>query len=192
MMADYHTHTCRCGHARGQAREYLEQARQKGLREIGFSDHIPMYWLPPEQRNPGLAMAEADFPGYLAEVLELAAESPCPEVRLGVEVDYIPGYEAEAARMLAGHPFDYVIGSVHFIGRWAFDSPHELEEYGRRDIDEVYRQYFDLISRAAQSGLFDIIAHPDLVKKFGYRSRTDPAVFYRQAARAMAAGGPPL
>lgn len=189
MMIDYHLHTSRCGHARGEMPEYIEEARKKGLTEIGFSDHAPMYWLSREQRDPGLAMEEADFPGYIAEVLSLAESYPDVKVRLGVEVDYIPGYEEKAARMLSGYPFDYVIGSVHFIDGWAFDSPYQLEEYGRRDIREVYRQYFELVCRAAGSGLFDIMAHPDHVKKFGFQPGKALTDFYRQAARAFAGAG---
>lgn len=189
MMSDYHIHTSRCGHARGEMPQYLAEAWKKGLKEIGISDHVPMYWLSPDLRDPGLAMSEGEFPGYIDEVRLMAAGCPDVKVLLGVEADYIPGFEAEAARILSGRPFDYIIGSVHFIDGWAFDSPHQLDEYSRRDIDEVYRQYFDLICRAASSGLFDIIAHPDLVKKFGYRPRENPASLYRQAARAFAGAG---
>lgn len=189
MTCDYHIHTSRCGHARGEMRQYVEEARKKGLTEMGFADHVPMYWLPRERRDPGLAMPEGDFPGYVAEVAELAGSSPGIDIRLGVEVDYIPGHEEEAAAILKGRPFDYVIGSVHFIDGWAFDSPHQLEEYGRREIGEVYREYFDLICRAAGTGLFDIMAHPDLVKKFGYRPGTGLGELYRQTARALARAG---
>lgn len=189
MIIDYHIHTCRCGHARGEMPEYLAEARKKGLKEIGFSDHVPMYWLSREQRDPGLAMEEADFPGYIAEVLSLADLYPDLKVRLGVEVDYIPGHEEEAARILAGFKFDYVIGSVHFIDGWAFDSPYQLEEYGRRNIEDIYCRYFELLCRGADSGIFDIMAHPDLIKKFGYRPEKVPVDLYRQAARAFAGAG---
>ncbi|MCL6610757.1 MAG: histidinol-phosphatase HisJ family protein [Peptococcaceae bacterium] len=189
MIHDYHIHTSRCGHARGEIQEYIDRARRMGLLEIGISDHVPMYWLPPDRRDPGLAMDGAHFPGYVREVLEMSEKHSDIGIRLGVEVDYIPGFEEEAAAALSGHPFDYVIGSVHYIGGWAFDSPKYLEEYGRRDIGEVYRDYFNLVSRAAGSGLFDIIAHPDLVKKFGFRPEGDLAGFYRQAARSFAEAG---
>lgn len=189
MMLDYHIHTSRCGHARGEMQEYIDRAREQGLREIGFSDHVPMYWLPREKRDSGLAMDETRFPDYIADVRRLAGNNPDIGVRLGVEVDYIPGCEEEAGGFLSGLPFDYVIGSVHLIGGWAFDSPYQLEEYGRRDIEDIYREYFELICRAAGSGLFNIIAHPDLVKKFGYRPRGDLTGLYRQAARAFAGAG---
>ncbi|MCL6478703.1 MAG: histidinol-phosphatase HisJ family protein [Peptococcaceae bacterium] len=189
MMPDYHIHTARCGHARGEMPQYIARAREKGLKEIGFADHVPMYWLPAERRDSGLAMAEDHFPGYMEEVLSLRGEHPDIDILLGVEVDYVPGWEKEASRILSGHPFDYVIGSVHYIDGWAFDSPRQVDGYGRRDIESIYRDYFDLLCRAAASGLFDIIAHPDLVKKFGHRPGKVPTELYRQAAGAFARAG---
>ncbi len=189
MMIDYHIHTSRCGHARGKMSEYVEEARKKGLAEMGFSDHGPMYWLTPDLRDPGLAMAEDEFPRYLEEVSALGKMYPDVNIRLGVELDYIPGFEKQAARLLSGLPLDYVYGSVHFIGGWAFDSPRQLEEYGRRDIKEVYRQYFNLLCGAADTGLFDIMAHPDLVKKFGHRPAKELTELYLQAARTFARAG---
>jgi histidinol-phosphatase (PHP family) len=71
--------------------------------------------------------------------------------------------------LLEAHPFDYVIGSVHHLGAWGFDDPRQIGEYDSRDIDEVWIEYFELVGDAAESGLFTILGHLDLVKKFGYR-----------------------
>ncbi|MGB9826468.1 MAG: histidinol-phosphatase, partial [Desulfofundulus sp.] len=76
-----------------------------------------------------------------------------------------------------------------YLGTWGFDNPDQVEEYGRRDIDELYRQYFSLVQQAALAGLFDVIAHPDLIKKFGYRARMDLLEVYEETARAFAEGG---
>ncbi|HBV99013.1 MAG: histidinol phosphatase [Peptococcaceae bacterium BICA1-7] len=189
MIPDYHIHTGRCGHASGGMRQYADEAVNKGLGEIGFSDHIPMYWLPSDSRDPGLAMAEEQFPGYVAEVLGLKSEFSSLSIRLGVEVDYIPGRETAIKPFLLGCPFDYVIGSVHYIDGWGFDNPALLEEFGRQNIDEIYEKYFDLLCAAASSRLFDIIAHPDLIKKFGHRPAAPPLELYRRAAVAMAGAG---
>lgn len=189
MIPDYHIHTSLCGHARGDMEQYVEEALKKGLKEIGFSDHVPMYWLAAGSRDPGLAMDDPMFPGYVSRVLSLSESTEGLSVRLGVEVDYIPGWEREARKKLSGYPFDYVIGSVHYIGGWAFDHPLYIDGYGSRDIDEIYRDYFDLLCSAAGAGIFDIIAHPDLVKKFGHRPGRPPTYHYRRAARAFAAAG---
>lgn len=189
MIPDYHIHTSLCGHAGGDMEQYVEEAGKKGFKEIGFSDHVPMYWLAAECRDPGLAMDDLEFPGYVSRVLSLRESSPELSIRLGVEVDYIPGWESEAGKIISAYPFDYVIGSVHYIDGWGFDNPALIGEYSRRQLGEIYRQYFDLICGAAKSGIFDVIAHPDLVKKFGYRLSPAPVELYRRAARAFAGAG---
>lgn len=189
IIPDYHIHTNRCGHARGQMQEYVEEARNKGCKEIGFSDHLPMYWLPSNFRDPGLAMQESDFPVYIKNVLDLGRTTQSLSIRLGVEVDYVSGWDKNVSQIISSHPFDYVIGSIHFIEGWAFDNPHRLAEYNHRNLEEVYEKYFNLLCEAAASGLFDIIAHPDLIKKFGFRLTNPPLRLYRQAAVAFAKAG---
>ena len=111
-------------------------------------------------------MCELD--DYVAEVRALMDAYP-GYVLLGVEADYRRGTVDEVAGLLAGQPFDYVIGSVHYLGDWGFDDPRQMAEYGGRDIDAVWIEYFELVGEAAESGLFTILGHLDLVKKFGYR-----------------------
>ncbi|MHB8155934.1 MAG: histidinol-phosphatase HisJ family protein [Desulfocucumaceae bacterium] len=189
MIPDYHIHTSRCGHASGRINEYVEEALKKGFEEIGFSDHIPMYWLPEEGRDPGLAMGSEDFSLYITEVLELREQYPNLGIRLGVEVDYMPGKEIIAAKVLSGHPLDYVIGSVHYIEGWGFDNPLLVDEYSRHDLEDLYSRYFELLCGAAESGLFDTMGHPDLLKKFGHRTPVAPLELYRRAAVAFARAG---
>lgn len=183
MLLDYHWHTKRCGHARDEMKDYILAARVRGLKEVGFADHIYLYWLPPEKRDPGLAMAEKEMPEYIAEINRLQREYPDMKIRIGLEVDYIPGWEAEVSKILKKLPLDYVLGSVHYIDDWGFDNPDLLAEYDKRDIEATYRQYFKLVQQAAASGLFDVIAHADLIKKFGYRPRSKLARLYEQTAR---------
>jgi len=186
---DYHTHTTRCGHAEGRMEEYVEAAIAAGLREIGFSDHVPMYWLPEEQRDPGTAMRMEELEAYVADVLRLRERYPEIPIRLGLEADYIPGREEELARLLEPYPWDYVIGSVHFIGDWNFDHEGYIHRYAEWDIDELYAKFFSLETMAARSGLFDIMAHIDLVKKFGHRAKHDLSRAYADVAAAMAEAG---
>ena len=189
MIPDYHWHTARCGHAHGKMSEYVDEARSRGLAEVGFADHVPMYWLPAAERNSGLAMAGEEFPLYVQRVLELQGEARAPEIRLGVEADFIPGAGDELRNILIAYPFDYVIGSVHYINGWGFDNPDLVHEYGHRNLFEIYALYFEQLCAAARSGLFDIIAHPDLIKKFGYRLPEPPLDLYREAALAFAEAG---
>jgi len=169
--------------------EYVEAAIAAGLREIGFADHIPMYWLPPERRAPDTAMAMEELEAYVEDVLRLRSRYPEIPIRLGIEADFIPGYEEELARLLQPYPWDYVIGSVHFIGDWNFDHPDYVHRYAEWDIDELYLQFFRLEMLAARSGLFDIMAHLDVVKKFGHRATRDLSETYAEVARVMAEAG---
>lgn len=188
-LVDYHVHTARCGHAVGEMAAYVERAVRAGLPEMGFSDHIFMYWLPPERRDPELAMPEAQFDEYVESVERLRHRYPQIDIRLAVEADFIQDREATLAGVLARHPWDYVLGSVHFIGEWGMDDARYVPTYDEWDIDELYETYFGLILRAADSGYFDTMAHLDLVKKFGHRARKDVSALYERVARGLAASG---
>ena len=163
-LPDYHTHSARCGHASGTPAEYVEAARVAGLLAIGVADHLPL--LP--EPDPELSMEACELGDYVGEVLELKAAFP-GFVLLGVEADYRPETVSEARSLLESQPFDYVIGSVHHLGDWGFDDPRQMEGYSSRKIDDVWVDYFELVGEAAESGLFTILGHLDLVKKFGYR-----------------------
>ncbi|HHX87059.1 MAG TPA: histidinol-phosphatase HisJ family protein [Firmicutes bacterium] len=166
-MIDYHIHTSLCGHASGTLSQYLVLAREKGLQEIGFADHFPLGLLGYAPRNK-VTMEPEELAGYMAEVRQLNGRFPEVTVRLGVEVDFLPGKSSIIAKQLAGYSFDYVIGSVHFIEGWDFTHPDRAGEYEDKDLRELYDRYFNLVWEACRSGLFDIIGHVDVIKKFGY------------------------
>ncbi len=187
MPVDYHIHTKRCGHATGEMAEYVRAAKGRGLVEMGFADHIPMYFFPPESRDPEIAMPEQELPDYVAEVRALQEEfAPFP-LKLGIEADYTPGMEKALKAVIDRFDFDYVLGSVHFLDGWGFDNPKYIEEYGRRDILQIYEQYFAVVQQAAASGMFDSLAHPDLIKKLGFRPHRDLGYLYEQTVKAIAA-----
>jgi histidinol-phosphatase (PHP family) len=188
-LVDYHVHTARCGHAEGGMRDYVRGAVAGGVREMGFSDHLYLYWLDPHARDPELAMLEQELAPYVAEVELLRQEFPDLPLRLGVEADYIADSEDALRAALGRHEWDYVLGSVHFIGDWGFDDSRHLRGYEGWDIDQLYETYFDLACRAAESGCFDTIAHLDLIKKFGHRPERPPIELYRRVARRLAASG---
>lgn len=188
-LVDYHIHTARCGHAIGEMAAYVERAVRAGLPEIGFSDHIFLYWMPPDQRDPELAMPENEFDAYVEDVQRLQHAHPEITIRLAVEADFIVDHEATLKGILDTYPWDYVLGSVHFIGDWGMDDGRYLARYDAWDIDELYEHYFSLVLRAADSGHFDTMAHLDLVKKFGHRARKDLADLYARVARGLAAAG---
>lgn len=169
---DTHVHTRRCGHAGGMDEEFVGAAIARGLGAIALTDHAPFYWLPPEQRDPRLAMPFEDLPRYVEDVLALRERCRDRiEVLLGVEADYIAGREEELVRLLEAFPFDVVLGSVHFLDGWLVDAPSSLARFdqGQTEVDRVWERYAGLLIAAAGSRLFDVLTHLDLPKKFGHR-----------------------
>jgi histidinol-phosphatase (PHP family) len=167
--------------------EYVAHARRVGLTDFGFSDHLHLYWLPVDERDSELAMAEEELEAYVEDVLRLRRDNPDLTIRLAIEADYVDGHDAELRAVLERYPWDYVLGSVHFIERWGLDDERYLSEYDRWDVDELYARYFGLLERAAETGLFDSMAHPDLVKKFGYfpSERFDLLALYERVAETF-------
>jgi len=183
-MPDYHTHTSRCGHAVGRPEDYVAAALDGGLSGIGISDHMPLAGHP----DPALSMTPADLPDYVAEVLEVKRKHP-GFVLLGIEADYFPDRAGDVRAVLESQPFDYVIGSVHYLDGWGFDNPENLAGYAERDINAVYARYFELLGDAAATGLYTIIGHLDLVKKFGYRPTSNMAQVLDTLLRRLARAG---
>ena len=189
---DTHVHTSRCGHAGGTDEEFVEAAIACGLGAIALTDHAPFYWLPSEQSDPRLAMSFEDLPRYVDEVLAMAARYRGRiEVLLGVEADYIAGREEDLVRLLAAYPFDVVLGSVHFVDGWLVDAPSSLArlDQGQAEVDRVWELYTELLIAAAGSGLFDVLTHLDLPKKFGHRPSIPFGGRQREVVAAVAASG---
>ena len=169
-VPDYHMHTPRCHHAEGRVADYARAAVRAGLNEIGMSDHSPM----PEGFTDDWRMAMSELDDYIAEVRAARdAFEGRLVIRLGLEADFRPGSEAAVAEMIRAHDWDYVIGSVHYIEGWDFDNPDKLREWDGRNIEDAWCDYFELVAASARTGLFDIIGHPDLIKKFGHRAPED-------------------
>ena len=170
LPADYHTHTPLCRHATGEPTELAAQAVRLGLKEIGFSDHAPM----PRDDFDNWRMRGADLDHYVAGVEQARRDHPNLVIKLALEVDYLPGYEGWIQDLASRHPWDYFIGSVHYISdAWAIDNPAEIARWKDREPIEVWTAYFERLTLAAESGLFDIIGHADLCKKFSYYPKQD-------------------
>jgi histidinol-phosphatase (PHP family) len=170
MPADYHMHTPLCQHATGEPVEYAARAAKLGLPEIGFSDHSPM-----RKDNFDTWRMNFDKLGqYVESVRKAQKDFPRLNIKLAMEVDYLPGQEEWIREMAGMYPWDYFIGSVHYVSEsWAIDDPSKLSEWKTRDPFEVWSRYFDWLTRAAGSGLFEIIGHADLPKKFGIVPKED-------------------
>lgn len=184
-LTDYHTHTPLCHHAEGWPRDYARVAVERGLAELGFADHSPM----PAKLEPfdDWRMALADLPRYFEAVHEARAAFPQLPIRLGLEVDYIPGHEGWIEELAAMADWDFLIGSVHYLAPgWDVDNPAHLSRFKTQPIAEIWQLYFDVYEKCIRSRLFDFVAHPDLPKKFGHRPEGDLRRFYEPVIAALA------
>jgi histidinol-phosphatase (PHP family) len=186
LPPDYHMHTPLCRHAVGEPVEYARRAAEIGLKEIGFSDHSPMA----RDDFDDWRMLDRQLDEYVAKVRLAQKEFPQLTIRLALEVDYLPGQEDWIRRLAARHPWDYFIGSVHYVSdTWDIDNPAKLSEWKKRDAFEVWTAYFQRLAMAAESKLFEIIGHADLPKKFGIRPAQDCRPLYEYFLSAAAKAG---
>ncbi len=177
-LVDYHTHSILSdGHASYE--EMAEAGIKKGLFEIGFSDHFCIGY-------PSWAIKEVDLPVMTEQIFRLKEYySDRISVRYGMETDYFPDHEKQIARVIDQLPLDYATGSIHFLGTWNFDGDQSL--YGKWSNDELYHWYFGLVQQAAQSRLFDIIGHLDLIKNFNVYPETDQTRLFEDTLSVIAA-----
>ena len=174
-MLDLHVHLL--GHNDREANReniqaFLAEASRRGLKEIGFADH-DYYW---NQMNFSL-------------IREVAEDYPQLEVRIGLEAEYRPHEEGRIKNLLNQFPFDFVIGSVHEFDGWVFDILEEEHMHHKKNADEFYARYFEVVTLAAKSGLFTTIGHLDLIKVFGVRPGKDILTLADEALTAVAEHG---
>ena len=180
MIVDYHMHLRApdesIDHTLGGVERFVEVAAARGVDEIGFSEHVYYFretrelWDVPYQ----VERCAYDLDRYVDAVVE-AKRRGLP-AKLGLEVDYVGGErQARLAEILEPYPWDYLLGSVHWIDGLAVDQEPGL--WGAHDVDGVWRCYFGALEELAASGFVDVLAHPDLAKIFGRRP-PDPASYY--------------
>jgi histidinol-phosphatase (PHP family) len=154
-LYETHTHTPLCKHAVGEPEEYAQRAWERGLSGLLVTCHNPM----PDGFGSRVRMDVDQLDEYI-DMMARARESWTGriDVRLGLEADFVPGYERWLEQQLQAADFEYVLGSIHP------QVPEFLERYGHADPLEFQRVYFRLLAESAESGLFDCLAHPDVVK----------------------------
>jgi histidinol-phosphatase (PHP family) len=171
------------------AERYRAAATERGIEELGVAEHVYRFTqaLDVWQHELWRHSARDDLDAYCAFVREET------DLKLGIEADFIPGREDRMAELLAGRDLDYVVGSIHFVGDGALD--YELYDIwsAASSPEKVWRTYFEWLGQAAASGMFDILAHPDLVKYWGRARRPWPdgdlRRFYEIAMEGIAASG---
>ncbi len=191
MLTDYHIHVERGPYTVAWLREFAQQAEAIGIGDWGISEHAyrflethPIFyneWVRPRQTE---RMDE-----YFTMIRQAREEGL--GVKFGIEMDYFPGKEKEIAEFLSRYPFDYVIGSVHWINQWGIDLSEMKQEWDKRDVVESWRAYFDRIVALAESKLFDIAGHLDLAKIFKYIPENQEFLLeqYERVAKTLAQCG---
>jgi histidinol-phosphatase (PHP family) len=166
-MHDYHVHTHYCRHATGTLEQYARAAVRLGLTEICFTPHIPLPVYRPGSYGGRLRMDPHEFPRFMEEIERIRPRVPGLTILAGVEADYVEGAEEYLARFLASWPLDLVLMSIHFVRtwpepRWVFDFSGDS-----RPLVRIYDDYFEAVRSGIRSGLFDCVAHLDLIKQPG-------------------------
>jgi len=196
MLTDYHVHlrpderaaTPERYFTPGNAERYRETAAESGIAELGVAEHVYRFtaaldvWEHPFWRE----YARDDLDAYCGFVREQT------DLRLGIEADFVPGREDRMANLLEGRDWDFVVGSVHFLRDRSLDT-EEYSVWGAGEsAEKVWRRYFETVAEAARSGLYDVIAHPDLVKVWGRATPLpdgDLRRYYEPAVEAFADAG---
>jgi len=197
MLTDYHVHLrpddpdtpADRYFTAANAERYRTVATERGVQELGVAEHVYRFRQALEVWDHELWRESAadDLDAYCAFVREET------DLRLGIEADFVAGREDRMAELLAARDWDYVVGSVHFLGDDALDHPdYDIWDHHASHPERVWERYFEWLGEAARSGMFDILAHPDLVKMWG-RDRPQPdgdlRRFYERAMDGIAESG---
>lgn len=168
MLTDYHSHLEKGTLTIDYLKQFVDTAKEKGIQEFGISEHAYHFY---ETKNIVSKPWMEERRYYkMDDYVDLfkRADQLGMDVRMSIEMDYTPGKQAEMEAFIKSYPFDYVIGSVHWVEDFGIDLAEYRKEWDRRDLYETYRSYYDQIVTLAESNLFDIVGHIDLVKIFKY------------------------
>ena len=174
-MIDYHLHVVAHGDRPMTVENilaYCEVAKARGIRQMGITEHDRY-------------LDDIDLAAF-QEARELSHDV---ELRLGIEIDFVPGKEEEMDRFATELPYDYVIGSVHRVAGEEVDHPDHKEIYEKWDTYDLYEAYYENVRAAALSGRFDVLGHPDLIKIFRRFPEKDITGMLEASADAVAESG---
>jgi len=174
---DYHVHSI-YSDGKSSPEICIAAAIAAGLKEIGFSEHLNLIY-----DNVDWAMNAGGVERYLKHLTNLRDNHNDIKVKIGFEIDFFPGKEKKLGKFLSALDVDFLIGSVHYMGKETVDFGPEF--YEGKNFDRLFETYFEMIIEAVSSELFDIIGHCDLVRMFGNKPSFNPEPLYRKLALAM-------
>lgn len=198
-MTDGHIHIEREAYTLEWIDRFVDRAVETGLDEIRLLEHnfrfaefAPMYAEACEKSGFVTAWFErvsgkADYGEYLALIEKVRGRKYPVRIKFGLEICYFKEHEELTEKLTKDRGFDFLLGSIHFVDGFAFD--HSAEHWAGRDIDRIYRRYFEDSVSLAESGLFDGIGHPDTIKLFGHKPSFPLDEHYERLAAALAKSG---
>ena len=162
MLANYHTHTTRCGHASGEDREYVENAIQAGLKILGFSDHCP--WVFPDGFVSGMRLKAKEVDGYFSS-LEALKKEYAKDIKIytGFESEYLPELMEAQDNLLKDYPLDYMILGQHFLDK----EKNGIYSSSQTTDESILKRYVDIVIEAMETGKYLYIAHADVINYRG-------------------------
>lgn len=188
LRASQHNHTDMTNHGSGTIEELVACAHDKGMANLAVTEHYPLT----RHVDPRdyVSMPAARLDEYVERIRAQRLVYPDMDILVGCELDWLGADEDRAFAADAFDAFDIILGSVHFLDLWPLDDPEQRGHWDEVGIDAVWRRYFEVWCEAAVSSApFTVMAHPDLVKKYGHRPSFDPAPLYRDTAEAAREGG---
>jgi histidinol-phosphatase (PHP family) len=196
-VLDYHNHLEKGGLNRRWLDQFLEQARARGIREYGFSEHAYLFreLLPLYEENIGpdsTPLGRRQHEWFYAKAGKWSLEDyfallENQDIKIGLELDWFPGNNKLARELLAPWPWDYIIGSVHWLDGWVYDVWEDT--WQGLDTKCVWDRYLEIVTDGAASGCFDILGHPDAIKVYGCYPNPWPEGGFVKLARTLAANG---
>ncbi|MGS2776209.1 histidinol-phosphatase [Robertmurraya sp. GLU-23] len=188
MLTDYHNHLETGTLTLDYLKKFTDEAKAKGIAQFGISEHAYHFYQTADiLQNPWVNERRYyDMKDYVNLFHE--AWSHEIDVKMSIEMDYTPGKHAEMEAFIKSYDFDYVIGSIHWVDDFGIDLKEYIHEWEKRDLHEVYRNYFQQVVTLAESNLFDIVGHLDLVKIFKYIPKEEEFLLeqYDKATTALA------
>jgi histidinol-phosphatase (PHP family) len=175
-LSDYHVHPDYSLDATGTIDQYCQRALELGLKEICFTTHYDTDPVrgdeDPFMRMDGktVPLSQDNVKRYIKDVREANGiySSRGLSVKAGLEVDYAPHIEEDLRKNLAGFELDYTLGAVHCLDHIAISASKEAKDYFRKkNVGQLCHEYYEVLSKAIKSGLFDAIAHLDVYRKYG-------------------------
>lgn len=188
MLTDYHNHLEKGTLSLEYLKQFTDQANSKGIAHFGISEHAYHFYQTKDiLSNPWVNERRYyDMADYV-QLFQQAWDANI-DVKMSIEMDYTPNKHSEMEHFIKSYDFDYVIGSIHWVGDFGIDLAEYRHEWKERDVKDTYRKYFDQVVTLAESNLFDIIGHIDLVKIFNYVPNDEEFLLgeYERATTALA------